>query len=595
MEFSALNLLLVLLAGWLSGLLASRLGYPSILGELLAGIVFGPPLLGLLYGSEALMVLADLGVLLMMFYIGMEISPQELAQASWAGFLAAIGGFVFPAVLSYGIALGFGASSMAALIIGLVAGVTALATKSRALLDLNILDTRVAHAIMAGALITDTLTLITFAGIMGIASVGGLDLAGLSLVFGKVILFFVASSLLGLKLFPRLWRWLTEHGFATRTFSATLVLMIALMFAELAELAGLHGVLGAFMAGLFLREAIAERRLSYELTGMVRDVSIGFLAPVFFVTAGFQISLSVFQTDLGLLLVLILAAFLGKTVGTALFYLVSGRGWREGTVVGLGMNGQGAVGIILIGLALDAGLIPLNLFSVLMFMAITTTVADPLLLKCGVAWLARRDELVRTSPNRERVVLVGASPLACVLAQSLAEGQSVCLIDADPDHCRSAQVAGLHAVCGDILETTTLYAAGADAAKMLVAMTPNAEINVLVAQLAREVFLVPKLYVVTTNNPDSGLHLLLQEPMVDTLPIRTQELYEWDRRLTHHRVEQITHLIETDKVLDSAQYQAPYTHQHLPLAVRRGPERLVFLGTETLQPGDEVISLTFDG
>jgi len=118
---------------------------------------------------------------------------------------------------------------------------------------------------------------------------------------------------------------------------------------------------------------------------------------------------------------------------------------------------------------------------------------------------------------------------------------------------------------------------------------------VLVAQLAREVFLVPKLYVVTTDNPDSGLHLLLQEPMVDTLPIRTQELYEWDRRLTHHRVEQITHLIETDKVLDSAQYQAPYTHQHLPLAVRRGPERLVFLGTEALQPGDEVISLTFDG
>jgi Kef-type K+ transport system membrane component KefB len=207
------------------------------------------------------MVLADLGVLLMMFYIGMEISPQELAQASWAGFLAAIGGFLCPAVLGYGIALGYGASSMASLIIGLVAGVTALATKSRALLDLNILDTRVAHVIMASALITDTLTLITFAGIMGIASVGGLDLTGLSLVLGKVILFFAASSLLGLKLFPRLWRWLTERGFATRTFSATLLLMIALMFAELAVLAGLHGILGAFLAGLFLREAIAERKL----------------------------------------------------------------------------------------------------------------------------------------------------------------------------------------------------------------------------------------------------------------------------------------------------------------------------------------------
>jgi Kef-type K+ transport system membrane component KefB len=595
MEFSVLNLLLVLLAGWLSGLFASRLGYPSILGELLAGVVLGPSLLGLLHGSDALMVLADLGVLLMMFYIGMEISPQELVKASWVGFLAAIGGFVLPAILGYSVALGFGTSSMAALVVGLVAGVTALATKSRVLLDLNILDTRVAHVIMAGALITDTLTLIIFAAIMNIASVGELDLTGLGLVFGKVLLFFGASSLLGLTLFPRLWQWLTARGFATRTFSATLVLMIALLFAELAELAGLHGILGAFLAGLFLREAIAERKLSYELTGMVRDVSIGFLAPVFFVTAGFQISLSVFQTDLSLLVAVTLIAFFGKTVGTALFYLASGHGWREGAVVGLGMNGQGAVGIILIGLALDAGLIPLNLYSILMFMAITTTVADPLLLKWGVAWLARRDELVLASPGRERVVLVGASPLACILAQSLAEGQPVCLLDANPDHCRNARAAGLHVVYGDLLETSTLHAAGADTAKMLVAMTPNAEINVLVAQLAHEVFLVPQLYVVTTDNPESGLHWLLKETMVDTLPIRTQELYEWDRRLRQYRVEQVAHRIDTDNTLDHSQYQAPYHHQHLPLVVRRGSERLLFLEATTLQPGDEVISLTFTG
>jgi len=122
MEFNILNLLLVLLAGWLSGLLASRLGYSSILGELLAGVVFGPPLLGLVHSGEALMVLADLGVRLMRFYIGMEISPQELAKASWAGFLAAIGGFVLPAILGYSVALGFGTSSIAALVIWLGGG-----------------------------------------------------------------------------------------------------------------------------------------------------------------------------------------------------------------------------------------------------------------------------------------------------------------------------------------------------------------------------------------------------------------------------------------------------------------------------------------
>ena len=595
MEFSVLNLLLVLLAGWLSGLLAARLGYPSILGELIAGVVLGPPLLGLLHGSEALMVLADLGVLLMMFYIGMEISPKELAKASWTGFLAAVGGFALPAVLGYSVGLSFGAPPGAALVIGLVAGVTALATKSRALLDLNILDTRVAHVILAGALITDILTLILFAAIMSIANAGALDVTGLGLVCAKVLLFFAASSLLGLALFPRLWRWLTERGFATRTFSATLVLMIALIFAELAELAGLHGILGAFLAGVFLREGIAERKLSHELTGMVRDVSIGFLAPVFFVTAGFQISLLVFQTDLGLLLAVILVAVFGKTVGTALFYLASGHGWREGAVVGLGMNGQGAVGIILVGLALDANLISLNLFSILMVMAIMTTIADPILLKWGANWLARRDELVRTRPTRERVVLVGAGPLARALATSLAEGQPVCLLDANPEHCSEAQAAGLHAVHGDLLETSTLHAAGAETAKMLVAMTPNAEVNVLAAQLAREVFSVPKLYVVATDNPESGLHWLLKEMLMDTLPIRAHELYEWDRRLADRQVEHVTRRIDADKALENGHGQTPFPHQHLPLAVRRGAERLVYLGTETLQPGDEVLSLTFSG
>lgn len=83
MELNLLNLLLVLLAAWLSGTVAARLGYPSVLGELLAGIVLGPPLLGLLHGSEALAVLAEVGVLLMMLYIGMEIDPRELGKASW--------------------------------------------------------------------------------------------------------------------------------------------------------------------------------------------------------------------------------------------------------------------------------------------------------------------------------------------------------------------------------------------------------------------------------------------------------------------------------------------------------------------------------
>ena len=100
MELSLLNLLLVLLAGWLAGWGATRIGYPSVLGELLVGILLGPPVLGLLQGSPALAILAEIGILLMMLYVGMEIDPRELGQASWAGMLAAVGGFVTPFVLA---------------------------------------------------------------------------------------------------------------------------------------------------------------------------------------------------------------------------------------------------------------------------------------------------------------------------------------------------------------------------------------------------------------------------------------------------------------------------------------------------------------
>ncbi|CAN5878096.1 N/A [soil metagenome] len=578
MEFSITNLLLVLLAGWLGGLLAARLGYPAVLGELLAGIVLGPPLLGVLHGSGALAVLADLGVLLMMFYVGMEVDPRELARASWTGFLASMGGFIVPFALSYWVALQFGVPNTAALFIGLAAGVTALATKSRVLLDLNILDTRIANVMMAGAIITDTLSLLVFAGLLSSASLGGLELAGLALMLAKVALFFGASYVVGLKLFPRLWRWLSARGLTSRTFSATLVLMTALVFAEFAEVAGLHGVLGAFMAGLFLREAISERKLSHELTHMVRDVSVGFLAPVFFVTAGFQASFGVFTTDLGLLLSILATATVGKIVGTALFYLPSGYGWREGVAVGLGMNGRGAVEIILAGIALNAGLITPNIFSILVFVAIITTAADTVLLKWGVGWLARRGELVKVA-TRERVIVVGAGPVARVLAAALAETRPVCVIDANLTHCRRARTLGLTAVCGDALEQSTLFEAGVDEAGTLITVTPKSEVTLLAAQLAREAFLVPELFVAVTDNPDSGLHRLLAELEATPLTLTPSDVSLWDARLERQQADVVQGL--TDLMTDALS---------LPLVVRRGTARLLY-SEAGYRPEDEVVGL----
>ena len=282
------------------------------------------------------------------------------------------------------------------------------------------------------------------------------------------------------------------------------MLLTALLFAEMAHLAGLHGILGAFLAGLFLREAISEHRLSHELTTMVRDVSIGFLAPVFFVTAGFEVSFGVFQTDLALLLTVIILATVGKIVGTALFYLPTGHGWREGLVIGAGMNGRGAVEIIIAGIGLQAGIIDATIFSILVFTAIATTATVPLLLKWGVDWLRRRGELVRSTGGRDAVVIVGAGPVARVLAQELSQSGRVTLLDSNREHCEAARALGLEAVHGDALEDEVLERAGLSEAGTFVALTPNAEVNVLSAQRAGEGFMVPQLYALADQRERRG-------------------------------------------------------------------------------------------
>ncbi len=584
MELSLLNLTLILLAAWLGGNLASRLGYPSVLGELIAGIVLGPPLLGFLQSSEAINILAQVGVLLMMLYVGLEVNIHDIRKASWAGFLASLGGFFVPFVLGYGFTFYFLDSHIMAAFIGMALGVTALAVNSRILLELNILDTRVSHVMLVGALITDTISLLIFAGILSLSTLGVLNFSAIVLISIKVLGFFVLTWFIGLKIVPRLYTFLRSRGLSGRTFNATLILLIAFVFAELAELVGLHGVIGTFMAGLYLREAIAERKLSHELTDLVKDVSLGFLAPIYFVTAGFQVSFHVFQQDLFFLIAIIIMAVLGKIIGTTLFYLPSGHGWREGLVIGAGMNGRGVVEIIIANIGLQAGIINQDIFSMLVFMAIITTAMTPTTLQWGINWLKKRQELVRSS-SRDGIVIVGAGPVARLLATELSKNNPVTLLDANEGNCKAARDLGLHALSGNALSMDVLRDAQIESAGTLIALTPNAEVNVLVAQRAREHFLTPELRVLVTEKSSTELVELLEDLKAKPLFMNPINILEWDDKLLHNQAQTILQTFEQPN--DAIKFQNPAL---LPLLVTRGKIRKLF-NLQDLEPGDMVLSL----
>lgn len=399
-EIDIIALLLVLTLAWVFGLLAQRVGYPALMGELVAGILFGPALLGLLEPAEGLRILAELGIFLLMVYVGLEDDLHELFEAGPQSLVVAFGGFVVPFGLGYGAGILVGLTANESLFVGMAMAATSLATKSRILVDLDLLDTRIADVLLGGALLADVGVLIAFTAIMGFIEVGSVDPVGITVVLVKVIGFFVVAIIVGDRILPQLWDVLEtlmdRHGFVDKTSAFTIFLIVSLVFAVLAVLVDLHMIIGGFMAGLYLKQADIREPVFDHIYNVTYDLAIGVFAPIFFVTVGFNLSLAVFSQDLVLLVLFVAVAFIGKIIGTWVFAIPTALTSREGFVIGLGMNGRGAVEIIIASIGLSAGVIDKGLFSILVFIAIFTTALVPPTMQWGIKWLERSGQLVRT-------------------------------------------------------------------------------------------------------------------------------------------------------------------------------------------------------
>lgn len=594
MSLDVMNLTLVLAAALGGGLIAKRLGYPAILGEILAGIVLGPPLLGLLQPDDALNVIGKLGVVLLMLYIGLHLDPTDLGNAAKAGALAAFGGFIVPAALGFGLMMLATGDAMASTFVAVAMGVTSLATKSRILVELGILNTRIAHVLMAGALFSDVGALIIFAAVLGVAATGAFALGGLVATAAKAALFFAGAWFIGTRILPVVGRRLAARNVDTSVVFA-LVLLAGLGFAAAADAAGLHAILGAFLAGLFIREGVLSHGQFAEVERRARTISVGFLAPVFFVTAGFSVSFSVFTETPLLLAAVIIVATVGKILGTALFYLPTGHGFREGVAVGAGMNDRGAVEIIVAEIALAAGLIDASVFSILVFMAIFTTATVPTLLTQSINWLRRHGELV--ADERDAVVIVGAGPVARRIGVLLA-GSPVTLIDTNADHCAEAGRLGLPVVKGSSLDEDVLEEAGARGAKLLLAATANAEVNVLTARIAAQRFGVPGILAAMPEGTSKSLLAMLGEVEAELLFGRQVDIASWDADLDQGRVVELEY-----EVSEPAPLQATMTEPRLPqmtdeaslvslpLLVQGPSGSEPFTRARDLAPGERVVAL----
>ena len=193
----------------------------------------------------------------------------------------------------------------------------------------------------------------------------------------KVGLFFIFATGAGIWVYPKFGKYFSSRSSKGFTFA----LIMALFFGFMAELAGLHIIIGAYIAGLFVSEGVVSHELMTKITDRFVAITYGFLGPIFFVSLSFHVTFGIFETHLLLTMILLLAAIGGKLIGAGGGALMTGMTRHEATVTGLAMNGRGAVELVVASIGLKLGLINDEIFSILVLIAFVTTAMPPVTMK----------------------------------------------------------------------------------------------------------------------------------------------------------------------------------------------------------------------
>lgn len=368
MEF--FDLLILMVVVWTAGKFFKSFHLPVVLGQLLGGIVVGPALLGLVNPeSETIKVLAELGIFFLMLHAGLETDHREILKASKRSFLIALGGTLLSFGGGFYVAQLFGQTLEASLFIGIGLSVSAIAMTARVFKDCKIMNTRAANVTLGAAIFENILALILFSMVISIAEQGNVQLIPLLILITKVTVFFLVVIFIGIR-YSRFMNKILYFG--NKGFTLTLIL--ALLMGLIAEAIGLHMIIGAFMAGLFINEEVLDKRVFDKIEDRIYGLSYGFFGPIFFASLAFHLDFSAFQIAPWFLIAIIATAIVGKVVGSGIVAKLEKLSNLESLIIGVGMNNRGAVELIIASVGLQTGIIDSTVFSILVIMAFTTTI-----------------------------------------------------------------------------------------------------------------------------------------------------------------------------------------------------------------------------
>jgi len=369
-----IDLLVVLLAAKLGDELFKRLGLPTLIGEILAGVVVGSSVLGFVEPTDTLAVFSELGAVFLLFWVGLETRIGDLRQVGRAAALVGVLGVVLPFAGGAGIGIASGEATAVVVFIGAALIATSVGITSAVLSDVGLVATAAGRTILGAAVVDDILAMLILGVAVGLAGEAGADYASLALSAALAIAFVAFFALGGTRVMQRRPGVLKAPRFSESPLLPAVLLCLAL--AAIAAQIGLAAIIGAFLAGMMVAETKEQHPIEEEVAPLY-----AFFAPFFFAFIGLQLDLSAYSSleTLGLLAATTAVAVVTKFVGAWLG--ARSLGSREATIVGVGMIPRGEVGIVIAGIALAEGAVSEQFFAVIVGMSVLTTLLAPPVLR----------------------------------------------------------------------------------------------------------------------------------------------------------------------------------------------------------------------
>jgi Kef-type K+ transport system membrane component KefB len=366
----------ILIGAKLAGRLSQRIGLPSVFGELVLGLVLGPSLLNLIRPNDPLALLAEVGVILLMFRAGLETDLVQMRQVGLAATIVALGGVLLP--FGGGFALGrmFGMSDLPALFVGAVLTATSVSISAEVLRELGHLRGKVGATILGAAVIDDVLGVLVLSLVLGLAGKGDPLIA-----VGQMAVFFPAAWFIGDRLLPQLRK--IEYLAGGQDTVLAILLGLVMLFAWAAEALGsVADITGAYLLGIVVARYTDEEHVVHHGSSAL---AYAFVVPVFFVNIGLEANVTSLGAALLFTILMVLLAIAGKVVGCGVGALTMRMSPREALQIGIGMTARGEVALVMIAAGRAAGLVNDTLFTATIVMALVTTLITPPLLRLAFA------------------------------------------------------------------------------------------------------------------------------------------------------------------------------------------------------------------